>query len=111
MNNLQVSRCGTRMLKALIKSLENKHLTGLLPENTDFKGRVEGSYMKLISSLPGCEALPLGRTPAFKGGTLQSLTPGILVPSSPTKLEKKHKPLGFAKLQVRALLCGFASVY
>ncbi len=25
-----------RMLKALIKSLENKHLTGLLPENTDF---------------------------------------------------------------------------
>ncbi len=25
-----------RMLKALIKSLYNKHLTGLLPENTDF---------------------------------------------------------------------------
>ena len=25
-----------RMLKALIESLENKHLTGLLPENTDF---------------------------------------------------------------------------
>ena len=25
-----------RMLKALIKSLENKHLTGLLLENTDF---------------------------------------------------------------------------
>ncbi len=25
-----------RMLKALIKSLKNKHLTGLLPENTDF---------------------------------------------------------------------------
>jgi four helix bundle protein len=25
-----------RMLKALIKSLENKHLAGLLPENTDF---------------------------------------------------------------------------
>ena len=25
-----------RMFKALIKSLENKHLTGLLPENTDF---------------------------------------------------------------------------
>ncbi len=24
-----------RMLKALIKSLDNKHLTGLLPENTD----------------------------------------------------------------------------
>ncbi len=25
-----------RMLKTLIMSLENKHLTGLLPENTDF---------------------------------------------------------------------------
>ena len=25
-----------RMLKVLIISLENKHLTGLLPENTDF---------------------------------------------------------------------------
>jgi len=25
-----------RMLKALIKSLDNNHLTGLLPENTDF---------------------------------------------------------------------------
>jgi len=70
------------MLKALIKSLENKHLTGLLPENTDFKGRVEGSYMKLISSLPG--------SPAFKGGTLQSLTPGILGPSSPTDWRRTY---------------------
>jgi hypothetical protein len=78
------------MLKALIKSLDNKHLTGLLLENTDFKGRVEGSYIKLKASLPGCEALPLGRTPALKGGMLQSLPPGILGPSSSTKLEKNH---------------------
>ncbi len=42
------------------------------------------------ASLPGREALPKGRTPALKGGTLQSLTPGILGPSSPIKLEKNH---------------------
>ncbi len=34
--------------------------------------------MKLKASLPGREALPKGRTPALKGGTLQSLTPGTL---------------------------------
>ena len=63
-----------------VYSLENKHLTGLLPENTDFYGRVEGSYMKFKTSLPG--------GPALKGGTLQSLPPGIFGPSSPAKLEK-----------------------
>jgi hypothetical protein len=35
-----------RMLNTLIISIKNKCSTGLLPENTDFKGRVEGSYMK-----------------------------------------------------------------
>ncbi len=34
--------------------------------------------MKLKASLPGREALPKGRTPALKGGTLQSLTPCTL---------------------------------
>jgi hypothetical protein len=44
------------------------------------KGR--GELYKIESILTG--------KPALKGGTLQSLTPGILGPSSPTKLEKNH---------------------
>ncbi len=72
-----------RLLKALIKSLENKHLTGLLPENTDFLRKGRGELYKIESILTG--------KPALKDGTLQSLTPGILEPSSPTKLEKNHK--------------------
>jgi hypothetical protein len=42
------------------------------------KGR--GELYEILTSLPG--------GPALKGETLQSLTPGILGPSSPTKLEK-----------------------
>jgi hypothetical protein len=41
-------------------------LTGLLPF-------AKGSYLKQIFSLPGCEALPNGRTLTPRGGELQSI--------------------------------------
>ncbi len=74
-----------------LPDLRGRHrLTQTFPPADPQKERVEGSYIKLKASLPGREALPTGRTPVLKDGTLQSLTPGILGPSSPTKLEKNQ---------------------
>ena len=56
----------------------NLLLTGLCPATRSaaagrtpvFQDGVEGHKYKMAYSLPGCEALPPGRTPAFQGGEL-----------------------------------------
>ena len=69
-------------MKARCSMNQKQTLDRIAPRKYRLLRKGRGELYKIESILTG--------KPALKGGTLQSLTPGILGPSSPTKLEKNQ---------------------
>ncbi len=77
-------------VKSADKIFRQQTLDRIAPRKYRLLRKGLGELYKIESIHTGLRSTAVRQNPALKGGTLQSLTPGILGPSSPAKLEKNQ---------------------